>query len=119
MQKRKKILFEFILILIIILSSLAFRLYRIESIPKGIEGDELAWITSSLFAKYKIIPSKKGLWELNNDMVKAYPVSVKINQLGFTLFGKDIFSARKMLAVMSVLMLITFYLLSRKFFNPV
>jgi len=119
MKISKKFLTEIIFVFIIIISSLAIRFYKIEALPNGFEGDAFAWGITSLFAMHDISPSEKGLYALNATMAKSYPVSIKINQLGFTLFGKDLYSSRKILTLFSVFAVVSFYFLSRSFFNPI
>lgn len=119
MNKRIRFSVEIIYVVILIISLFAVRYQQFTSSLKSIEGDEFAWITTSLFEKHNILPSEKGLWVVNDGVAESFPTSLKINELGFYIFGTDIYSARKILALFSILSMLTFYLLCRRFFSPI
>lgn len=119
MRKKTPLTLELCAVVVIIICSFVVRWHQIETSPNGFDGDETAWVTTSLFNKHNILASEKGLWELNDGLAESFPVSVKINQLGFLIFGNDIYSARKILAILSVFSLTVFYFLTRKFFDTI
>lgn len=108
---------EFIFVFLIIIAGFIIRWNNIEKIPYGIEGDEINWITNSLFYQYNILGAERGNWSQNDALAQIYPVSIKINQLSFILFGKDYYSPKKMLVFVSIFSLIFFYILSHKFLS--
>lgn len=108
---------EFIFVFLIITAGFIIRWNNIEKIPYGIEGDEINWITNSLFYQYNILGAERGNWSQNDALAQIYPVSIKINQLSFILFEKDYYSPKKMLVFVSIFSLFFFYILSRKFLS--
>lgn len=89
----------------------------IEKIPYGIEGDEFSMIVTSYFHQYNIPTADKGIWSLFDGMANRFPVPTMITQFSFVIFGHDIISARKMLVMVSLIPLLFFYLLARKFLS--
>lgn len=108
---------EFFLLFLLILFSFAVRWYKVDEIPRGIENDEMSVTIASYFDYYHIKPTSKGIWSLVETNLSTFPVTNKINQLSFIIFGEDIMSPRKILVVTSVLSLIAFYLLCRLIFS--
>lgn len=118
MKKLKKILNKEVALLIAIFVSLFLFYFKdIDKTPYGLEGDEFSWIITSLLNQHGIAASEKGIWSLHDANVQRFPVSVKINQLSFVVFGEDFISPRKMLSVVNIISLFFFYLISRKFMS--
>lgn len=104
-------------LLVIIVFSFFIHWKDIDRIPYGIEHDELSWTVTSLFHQYGIVASEKGVWSLHDTAAQRFPVSIKINQLSFVVFGKDFLSPKKMLIVVNIISLFFFYLVSRRFMS--
>lgn len=108
---------EFFFVMLILLASFIIRWYKIETVPYGIEGDEAAWIVNSLLYKYGINGWERDIWTHNDTLARIFPLSLKINQLSFIIFGTDYFSPKKLLVCLSVFSLLFFYFFSRKFLS--
>lgn len=108
---------ELLFLIFILLLSFLTRWYGIESIPYGIEGDEFSWTTTSFFHQYNLPAASKGIYSLHDANAQAFPVSIKINQLSFALFGSDFLSPRKMLVLLNIFSLMFFYVLVRQFLS--
>lgn len=102
------------LFLIILILSLFFRLENIGKVPYGIEGDELNWIITASLHRYGVLVGERGVWAQHDVNAQRFPVSVKINQLSFLLFGENFLSPRKMLVFISIASLTFFYIFSRQ-----
>lgn len=106
-----------LLLVSIVVLSFIIRWKDIETVPYGIENDELEWIATSLFHENNILASEKGVWSLYDTLAFNYPVSTKLISLSFKIFGTDFLSARKILSFSHVISLIFFYFLARKFLS--
>ena len=100
--------------LIILTFSFYLRWINLEKLPYGIENDELSSTIATFLKLNNILPSDKGIWSLFNGTNIVFD---KFNQLSFYIFGPDIMSPRKMLALTSSLALIPYHLFSRQFFS--
>lgn len=94
--------------------SLFVRLESIDKIPYGIEGDELAWMATASLHRYGVLVGERGVWVQHDVNAQRFPVSVKINELSFLLFGENFLSPRKMLVFVSIASLTFFYIFSRQ-----
>ncbi|OGK24051.1 hypothetical protein A3F58_00175 [Candidatus Roizmanbacteria bacterium RIFCSPHIGHO2_12_FULL_37_9b] len=119
MNKRFKFTFEVVCIFVMIVLLFAVRWNQLTKRFEKVEWDEISWVMTSLFNKHDISAQEKGLDYLNDDMARSFPTGIKINQLGFLIFGTDIYSARKILALLNILSMLTFYLLCRRFYNSI
>lgn len=115
----KQKLLTTIFLALILISSFFVRWYKINEIPYRFEGDEFSWITTSFLNQYGISSSEKGIWSLHDTNAKNFPVSSKINQISFTIFGKNYLSPRKMIVVLSTISLLIFFLILRNFVSEV
>lgn len=99
----------------VFLASLIIRWWDVGIIPYGIEEDEVEWIATAKFLGSGINPLDNGVWSLHLSNTHNYPFSLWVNQLSFLVFGNDLLSARKMLIIVSVLSLVIFYGILRRF----
>lgn len=106
---------ELVFLLVILLFSFLIRWHNINSQPYGIEGDEFAWTASSMLVKYDKIPSDFSVWQPISHLTTVFPITIKLNQLSFYLFGDDFLSPRKMISLLSTVGLLYFYLFLRSF----
>ena len=113
---KKKLLF-FILTMAVFVGSFCVRWHNMSTIPYGIEEDEYAWVATARFVEKHIDPGARGIWSLHINNAKNFPFSLLVHQLAFSLFGPDILSARKILALYSTVSIVVFFFLARKFFR--
>lgn len=108
---------EIFFLCIILILSFFLRWKDIEKVPYGIEGDEFKDTTTSLLHQNNLKAADKGIWSYLDNQAKRFPVSIKINQISFAIFGIDYMSPRKALVFTSMFSLFFFYLLARQFLS--
>jgi len=115
-KKIKQIKTEYIILSIILLLNFLIRWYNINNLS-GLEEDEISWAVTSLFDQFNIPSYKVGVWSLIYGLSKTFPVSIKLNQLSFILFGYDLLSPKKLLVFINIIILFCFYVFLRIFFK--
>lgn len=108
---------ELLVIIFVFISSFLIRWNKIESQPYGIEGDEFSLMVTTFLTSHNIPAEEKGIWSMHTSMARDYPIPILINEIGFSLFGRDLISIRKILVLVNSIALIFFYLLCRSFFS--
>ncbi len=88
------------------------RLFELDSIPYGIEGDEAKWTGEVVWLGIRGLPDYSGLYHRD-----ALPVSFFMQTPFHQLLGPSIFSARFEVAFFSILATFLFYLLLRRLTN--
>jgi hypothetical protein len=101
---------ELVALLLILAAAFTIRWWNIDRAPSGLEQDEVDWVAAAFFNKYGVSPVQQGIWAGAASTARIFPVSIFLIQTGFTLFGDDPLSARKMAVLCSVVSLFFFYL---------
>lgn len=109
--------FDLLAIFLLFIITFGIRWITVDRIPYGLEGDEVSWAITSLLSQYQIPVDSKGLAGYHDNVATIFPVSIFINRLGYKIFGVDIFSARKILILISALAVVSFYILNRFYFS--
>lgn len=109
---------ELLLLALLLILSFMVRWRDVNTVPFGIENDEFSFIATSLFRQNNISASDKGVYVTANDSnASIYPVSGKIIDLSFVLFGVDFLSPRKLLVFVDLVSLVFFFFLARRFLS--
>ena len=85
------------------------RLYALQEVPYGIEGDEAKWTSEAVNLSIRAIPDTSG--EYHRD---ALPVSFYLQTPLHRILGASVFSARLTVALLSILGTLGFYWLLRQ-----
>ncbi|HNP89344.1 MAG: hypothetical protein BWY24_00022 [Microgenomates group bacterium ADurb.Bin219] len=113
-KKIKKVI-PYLLILLILLFS---RIYAIDKIPWGIEGDEIQWIASFAAASKKEEPSSFGTWSRYDLDLKQYPIVFGIGAIYYKIIGyQNVLSFRYLLSFLNVISSFIFFICLTSFFS--
>jgi hypothetical protein len=103
-----------IVVACLLTARLCLQLHDISEVPRGIEGDEQAFIITSWFHRCGVDPSAFGIWGLHIANAHNFPVSAFLCNIGTMLFGPSLLGARAFLAVLSTVSLVFAYLFLTK-----
>jgi len=100
---------EILIVLGLLLLTSFTRLYSLQTIPYGIEGDEAKWTAEAVSLGIRGVPDSSG--EYHRD---ALPVSYYLQVPLHRLLGPSIFAARLTVVILSIMSTLLFYWLLRQ-----
>jgi hypothetical protein len=100
---------EATLVVVIIALAIFGRMFALDTVPYGIEGDEAKWTAEIVWLGIRGEPDSNGLYHRD-----ALPVSFYMQTLFHKVMGPSLFAARFEVAFFSVIATLIFYLLLRR-----